>query len=211
MVTETLEAASHWFRHEFLTGLKILLSRSVSERFSILILGPGGLFPEQVRPVALDITKPLVDEAIGQDPYAPRVGAFLPYRAAASPPDIGLHRPAHPSPSPMDRLWWYKLNPAGRPCWCWPTCTGARCPPGSASAPRRLEIGSRDRDAVGRPDPEPHQALRDAARAGLTCLVIDRHLNPHRPGRRRPALLFRQASQSTGRTAGHRQPRDEIA
>jgi len=36
---------------------------------------------------------------------------------------------------------------------------------------------------------------------------IRRHLNPHRPGRRGPALLFRQAPQARDEPAGHRQPR----
>ena len=34
-----------------------------------------------------------------------------------------------------------------------------------------------------------------------------RHLNPHPPGRRRPALLLRKAPQARDEPAGHRQPR----
>jgi hypothetical protein len=33
-----------------------------------------------------------------------------------------------------------------------------------------------------------------------------RHLNPHRPGRRRPPVLLRQAPQARHEPAGHRQP-----
>jgi DDE superfamily endonuclease len=37
-----------------------------------------------------------------------------------------------------------------------------------------------------------------------------RHLNPHRPGRRGPAVLLRQAPQARDEPAGHRQPHGDI-
>ncbi len=55
--------------------------------------------------------------------------------------------------------------------------------------------------------PKLRQALAKARDAGHAYLVIDGTLIPHRPGRRGPAVLFRQAPQARDEPAGHRQPR----
>jgi hypothetical protein len=54
------------------------------------------------------------------------------------------------------------------------------------------------------PEAAPGAAGRPQGRARLPG--PRRHLNPHRPGRRRPAVLLRQAPQARDEPAGHRQP-----
>ena len=54
--------------------------------------------------------------------------------------------------------------------------------------------------------PKLRQALRHARKAGHAYLVIDGTVDSHRPGRRRPAVLLRQAPQARDEPAGHRQP-----
>jgi Helix-turn-helix of DDE superfamily endonuclease len=51
--------------------------------------------------------------------------------------------------------------------------------------------------------PKLRQALRDATKAGRLP-GHRRHLNPHRPGRRRPAVLLRQAPRARNEPAGRR-------
>ena len=54
--------------------------------------------------------------------------------------------------------------------------------------------------------PKLRQALDQARDAGHAYLVTRRHLNPHRPGCRRPAVLFREAPSARDEPAGHRRP-----
>ena len=54
--------------------------------------------------------------------------------------------------------------------------------------------------------PKLRQALRDAKQGRARLPGHRRHLNPHRPGGRRPAVLLRQAPQARDEPAGHRQP-----
>jgi Helix-turn-helix of DDE superfamily endonuclease/DDE superfamily endonuclease len=58
--------------------------------------------------------------------------------------------------------------------------------------------------------PKLGRALQDAKEAGHACVVIDSTLNPDRPGRRRPALLLRQAPPPRHEPAGHLQPTGDI-
>jgi len=55
--------------------------------------------------------------------------------------------------------------------------------------------------------PQLRQALTSAKKAGHGYVVIDGTLNPRRPGRRRPALLLRQAPAPRDEPAGHLRPR----
>src|SRR5271157_1368338 len=54
--------------------------------------------------------------------------------------------------------------------------------------------------------PKLRQVLRDATKGWTRLPGHRRHLNSHRPGRRRPAVLLRQAPQARDEPAGHRQP-----
>ena len=58
--------------------------------------------------------------------------------------------------------------------------------------------------------PKLRRALTHAKEAGHAYVVIDGTLNPHRPGRRRPAVLLRQAPPSRHEPAGHLRPDGEI-
>ena len=55
--------------------------------------------------------------------------------------------------------------------------------------------------------PKLRRALAGARKAGHAYVVIDGTLNPHRPGRGRPAVLLRQAPPPRHEPAGHRRPR----
>ena len=55
--------------------------------------------------------------------------------------------------------------------------------------------------------PKLRAAVRDANRAGSRLRHPRRHAHPDRPGRRRPALLLRQAQEARHEPAGHRQSR----
>ena len=55
--------------------------------------------------------------------------------------------------------------------------------------------------------PKLRRALHDAKERRACLPGHRRHLDPDRPGGRRPALLFRQAPQARDESAGHRQSR----
>jgi hypothetical protein len=87
--------------------------------------------------------------------------------------------------------------------------TGVIEPP-PAPAPHRhrhrLAVRHRNHRPAGRPRPAtpPGADQRDEGRPRLRG--DRRHPDPHRPGRRRPALLLRQAPPPRHELAGHRQP-----
>jgi hypothetical protein len=54
--------------------------------------------------------------------------------------------------------------------------------------------------------PKSRTAVREAKKAGYAYVVLDGTLVPHRPGRRRPPVLLRQAPQARDEPVGHRQP-----
>jgi hypothetical protein len=90
------------------------------------------------------MAKPLVDEAIDQDPHPPPRGfrAVLPCRAAVVCPDPPSATPPGSSAVTARRSGraGASSTPDGRPCWYWPTCAKTRPSPSwpraSAAAPR---------------------------------------------------------------------------
>ena len=151
------------------------------------------------------MAKPLVDDAIDQDPHLPPrgFGAVVPCRAAAVAPDPHLDGGDHPPPPGADRLAltqigspWRKLNPSEQALLVLAYLrTGetfaelaAGFGIGTATAWRYVsETVALQAARSPKLRKAPGQGPQGRAR-----LCGDRwHANPHRPGRPRPAVLLR--------------------
>jgi hypothetical protein len=170
-----------------------------------------GLIRYGVSPLCM--AKPLVDEAIDQDLHRPPRGLQMLFYPAALPLSrqtltctagvIRRHRKPSTAGSP-----WRKLNPGRQAllvlAYLRKGETFAELAAGFGVGHRhRLEVRHRDRGPAGRPVPEA-AAGPGPGPGGRTRLPSHRrHLNSHRPGRGRPAVLFRQAPQARYEPAGH--------
>ena len=160
------------------------------------------------------VAKPLVGDAIGQDLHLLPGASVLFYPAALALSRqtldytagiIRCHRKRTGSP-------WRKLNPGRRALlvlvYLRKGETFAELAAGfGISTATAWRYVNETTALLAARAPKLRQALRDATRAGHACLVIGGTFNPHRPGRRGPAVLLWQAPQARDEPAGHRRPR----